>query len=321
MFGSSGITVQVNRRTAEALGARMSNFQEYKKQLMADLAKEEAALTCREALNFSPPLDGAAGGKGDKKIAQTWGNYAVANDILAIVQLDSKKLAAAVNSTRSDRAKFDKWRQGKPPSAAGIIQKIWADTNGDRAFERAKSLLRNWNGSRDYQTVNAAQLETRHNRLRKLYKGRLRKNGILTKDGKVKGEAGYTFASESDIKAYIKKRQLRVGWLKAGWLDCISKLPQPIVNGVPKQFGIRRIPEWISRHKTTNGQVEMTAQNPASGQQTLVVRNLVGNIFGRGYAAGTKNYVLAARRGKSQKRLNHIMRAALKKFNSGQTPS
>jgi len=321
MFGSAGITVQVNRRTAEALGARMSNFQEYKKQLLADIAKEEAALTCREALNYSPPLDGAAGGKGDKKEAKRWGDFAVANDILAIVQLDSKQLAAAVNSKRQDRAKFDKWRQGKPPSSSGIIQKIWADTNGDRAFERAKSLLRNWAGSRDYQTVNASQLEARHNRLRKLYKGRLRKNGIATKDGKVKGEAGYTFASEADIKAYIKKRQLRVGWLKAGWLDCISKLPVPVINGVPKQFGARKIPEWISRHKTSNGQVEISAENPATGEQTLTVRNLIGNIFGRAYAAGTENWVYKARRGKSQKRLNHLMRLALKKFNAGLTPS
>lgn len=315
------INITVNRALQEKLVKAYQDFGAYTKQLTVDLVKEEGALTCREAINYSPPLDGKAGGKGDKKIAQRWGNAAVLNDINLIVSEDSKSLGVAINSKKNARQKFEKWRQGKPPRTSGIISKIWLDTNPERAFQKANNLFKNWNGRRINVLENDSALEARHNRIRKLYKGRIRKNG--GKDGltgMVKGEPP-AFAELRLIKSYTKRRQQRVGWMKAGWVTAINKIGRPIINGMPKTFGLRRLPEWITRHKAGHGGVGLNVyQGAGSNNVTMTVRNDLGNIFGVGYLAGTKTYVMAVRAGKMTRRLRHFMRIAIDKTNNNQPP-
>lgn len=315
------INITVNRSLQEKLVQTYKDFGAYTKQLTVDLVKEEGALTCREAINYSPPLNGAAGGQGDKKIARTWGDWAVANDIGIIVSEDSKSLGVAINSKGNARQKFDKWRQGKPPKTSGIISKIWMDTNAERAFQKAGQLFKNWNGNRVNVIGNDSALEARHNRIRKLYKGRIRKNGgkdAMT--GQVKGEPP-AFAELRLIKSYTKRRQLRVGWMKAGWVTAINKIGRPIINGMPKTFGLRKLPEWITRHKAGHGGVGLNVyQGAGTNNVMMTVRNDLGNIFGVGYLAGTKTYVMSARAGKMTKRLRHFMRIAIDKANNKQSP-
>lgn len=312
------IVIKVNRNLTETLVKSFNDFGAYTRQLTEDLVKEEGALTCREAINYSPPLDGASGGKGDKKIAERWGNWAVANDILTVVTEDSKSAAAAVNARQGAFDKFVKWRQGKPPKSEGVLMRIWKDTNTQRAFARAKVLLRKWNGSRNHQVLNEPTLEARHNRIRKLYRGRIRKNGGKAIMGT---SEGYAFAPAKVIKDYIKKRQTRVGWMKAGWVVAIHKLGKPKINGMEKGFGLRKLPTWITRHNAQHGFVGLNKYQTNSNNILLTVRNDLGNIFGVGYLAGTKRYVMGVRAGKLQRRLNRFMRAAIEKANKAQKPT
>lgn len=315
------INITVNRALQEKLVKAYQDFGAYTQQLTKDLVKEEGALTCREAINYSPPLDGKAGGKGDKKIAQRWGNFAVLEDIRLVVSEDSKSLAVAVNSKANARQKFDKWRQGKPPKTSGIINQIWLDTNADRAFKKASNLFKNWAGRRINVLENDSALEARHNRIRKLYKGRIRKNGgknPLT--GQVKGEPP-AFAELRLIKSYTKRRQERVGWMKAGWVTAINKIGRPNINGMPKTFGLRKLPDWVTRHKAGHGAVGLnTYKGAGTNNVMMTVRNDLGNIFGVGYLAGTKTYVMAVRAGKMTRRLKHFMRIAIEKANKNQSP-
>ena len=312
------IQIIVRRNLAETLSKSFKGFAEYTRQLTEDLVKEEAALTCREAINYSPPLDGEAGGKGDKKVAERWGNYAVANDVMSVIAEDSKSLAVSVNSSSNPFDKFRAWRQGKPPKSQGIVMKIWADQNVQRAYARAKVLMRKWNGSRNHQVLNASSLEARHNRIRGLYKGRINKNG----GSKVMGTSEpYAFAPAKVIKDYIKKRQQRVGWMKAGWLAAIHKIGKPKINGIEKSYGLRKLPGWITRHPAGHGSVGFNKYQTSSNNILITVRNDLGNIFGVGYLAGTKRWVMGARAGKMQRRLNHFMRAAIDKANKGQVPT
>ena len=226
------IVIKVNRTLAETLVRSFNDLGAYTRQLTEDLVKEEGALTCREAIKYSPPLDGAAGGKGDKKIAERWGNWAVANDVLTIVTEDSKSAATAVNAKSGAFEKYVAWRQGKPPKSSGIIMKLWQDQDVRRSFARAKVLLRKFNGSRNHQVLNEPSLEARHNRIRAQYKGRIRKT---TKGKQLMGASiEYAFAPAKVIKDYIKKRQQRVGWMKAGWLAAIHKIGKPKINGIDK---------------------------------------------------------------------------------------
>ena len=316
------IKITVNRELQRKLIQTYQDFGAYTQQLTKDLVKEEGALTCREAINYSPPLDGgngnqgSGGGKGDKKIAEKWGNFAVLNDINLVVTEDSKSLASAINSKRNARQKFEKWRAGKPPKTSGVIHKIWMDKNADRAFSRAEKLFKNWAGRRVNVIENDSALEARHNRIRKLYRGRIRKN--LGKNGLPEPAA---FADLALIKSYTKRRQKRVGWMKAGWVTAINKIGRPQINGMPKTFGLRKMPTWITRHKAGHGAVGLNTYKGAGTNNVLMtVRNDLANIFGVGYLAGTKTYVMAVRAGKMTKRLKHFMRIAIEKANKNQSP-
>ena len=310
------IKITVNRPLQEKLLKAYRDFGAYTKQLTVDLVKEEGALTCREAIKYSPPLDGISGGKGDKKIALTWGNWAVLNDISLVVSEDSKSLGAAINSKANARQKFEKWRSGKPPKTSGIISKIWLDQNTERAFARASSLFKNWAGRRTNVLTNDSALEARHNRIRKLYRGRIKKNS----GGRINEPPA--FAELSLIKSYTKRRQQRVGWMKAGWVTAINKIGKPIINGMPKTFGLRKLPTWITRHKAGHGGVGINTYGGAGSNNVMMtVRNDLANIFGVGYLAGTKREVIAVRAGKMTKRLKHFMRIAIKKANAGQSPT
>lgn len=313
------INITVNRELQRKLVQTYQDFGAYTQQLTKDLVKEEGALTCREAINYSPPLDGEKGGKGDKKVAERWGNWAVLNDIGTVVQEDSKSLAVAINSKSNARQKFEKWRMGKPPKTSGVISKIWMDKNAERAFKSATNLFKNWAGRRVNVLQNDSALEARHNRIRKLYRGRIRKNGGAL-GGSVKGEPP-AFAELSLIKAYTKRRQKRVGWMKAGWVTAINKIGKPNINGMPKTFGLRKLPTWITRHSAGHGGVGFNSYKGAGTNNVLMtVRNDLANIFGVGYLAGTKNYVMAVRAGKMTRRLKHFMRIAIEKANKNQSP-
>lgn len=315
------IVINVNRALQDKLVQTYGAFADYTKQLTIDLIKEEGALTCREAIKFSPPLDGEAGGKGDKKEALRWGNFAVLNDINLVVAEDSKSLATVINAGSNARQKFNKWKSGKAPNASGLVKKIWEDQDNERAFRKAQNLFGRWAGQRATLISNESELQIRHNRIRAKYKGRIRKNGGRNPMGGVKGEAP-AFADKKLIDAYIKKRQLRVGFMKAGWLDAINKIGKPKINGVEKSFGIRKLPTWITRHKSGHGGVGLNIYEGAGANNVMMtVRNDLANIFGVGYLAGTKTFVMAARAGKMTKRLNHFMRAAIAKANKNQPPT
>jgi hypothetical protein len=313
------IQIVVSRNLTETLSRSFKGFAAYTRQLTEDLVKEEGALTCREAIIYSPPLDGASGGKGDKKPAERWGNWAVANDILTIVTEDSKSAATAVNAKSGAFEKFVKWKQGKPPQSSGIIMKLWEDQDVRRSFARARALLRKFDGSRNHQVLDASRLEARHNQVRNLYKGRIRKT---TKGKQLMGASlEYAFAPGKVIKDYIKKRQQRVGWMKAGWVAAIHKIGKPKINGIDKSFGLRKLPAWITRHNAAHGFVGLNTYQTISNNVLMTVRNDLGDIFGVGYLAGTKRRVMGVRAGKMQRRGNHLMRAAIEKANKGQIPT
>jgi hypothetical protein len=324
----SDIVIIVNRNQQAQLIKLYADFGAFTKQMSVDLVKEEGALTCRAAIDFSPPLDGgngkqgSGGGKGAKKIAEHWGNWAVANDVFTVVGEDSKTLASAMGSKKNSLAKFTKWRMGKPPKTQGLASKIWLDTNPERAFKRAQNLFGRFAGRRIGIIENDSALKARHDRIRKMYKGRIRKNGGRDPmTGQVKGEQPH-FAPLQVIERYIKTRQLRVGFMKAGWISAINKIGTPKINGVEKKFGLRKIPGWVSRHPAGHGAVGLNTYGTGLGTEVLMtVRNDLGNIFGVGYLAGTRRYVIGVRAGKMSARMRHFMRIAIDKTNAGIPPT
>jgi len=316
--GNSQFAVEFDRHKQELLAAQFADYAKFTGQALVDLVKEEAALTCRAAMVFSPPLDGEGGGQGDKKIAETWGNAAVAGDVRAVITPDSKSLAASVAPGSGSGQKFARWKAGKRPKA-GLLQKIYDDKDFARSYNKARNLFL-------YRTTNlvgADGIKQEHEKERRFYRGRIkRNNGPSTKSM----PENRKIAAESAIKAYIKTRQKRVGFMKAGWLTTIYKLGPPKINGVPKNFGVKALPAWIKRHAAGHGQVSIVGAelaaagtlSPGDKRLNIIVKNDIGNIFGAATRAATATRVLLERAGNLSLRVGHFQKIAAQRFNSGQ---
>jgi len=314
----SGFSIELDRTLQQGLADSFAAYAKQTGQALVDLVKEEAALTCREAMVYSPPLDGSAGGQGDKKIAETWGNAAVDRDVRAVIVPDSKSLAAAVAPGSGSGNKFAKWKAGKRPKE-GILQKLYDDQDFARAYAKARNLFL----YRPANLVAADGIKQAHDRERNFYRGRIRRNnGPSTK----RDPANQKIAAEREIKSYIKTRQKRVGFMKAGWLTAIAKLGRPVINGVPKNFGIKGLPGWITRHASGHGQVNIVGAelaaagslSPGDKRLNIIVKNDIGNIFGAAARADTATKVLLVRSGKMGARIGHFQKIAADRFNTGQ---
>jgi hypothetical protein len=301
-FENSDLKVQINR---ELLGSLQKSFEDYKLatfQIVKDVLKEESALTARAAMVYTPPMV-EGGGKGDTAKAEKVGDKAVENDILSVVSYENKALAAAVGPNGSSR-KFADWKNGLRPKKPGIIQKIFDDENFGRAFNQAKQLLSK--NTKFNLLKTQSQIKKIHDSQRNLYKGRIRKNGG--------GKQLPALANKAQLKNYIEMRQKRVGWMKSGWYYTIKKIGPAIINGMPKNFGVKDLPMYITKHSNTLGNVDIQFTTGTGGRSAIVIKNSIGNIFGVAYQANTYLKVISSRTGKMKKRMEYFQKAAIEKF-------
>lgn len=301
-FENSDLKVQINRNLLEGLQRSFGDYKKETRQIVEDVLKEESALTAREAMIYTPPMI-LGGGKGDTDKARVVGDNAVQQDILSVVSYENKSLTAAVGPSGNSR-KFADWKSGLRPKKPGVIQKIYDDANFNRAYNKAKQLLSK-NTKSDILTT-TAQIKKIHDAQRAMYKGRIRKNGG--------GKGIPALANPAQLKDYIKKRQERVGWMKSGWYDAIRKIGPATINGMPKNFGLKDLPQFITRHVNGYGQVGIQMTTGTGGRSAIVIKNNIGNIFGVAYQANTYLKVVSARSGKMKRRMQHFQRAAIEKF-------
>lgn len=303
------ITVKVLENSDKLLVDQLEKWKIETRMTAADVLKEEAALTARAAMQFTPPVDGKSGGQGDKKVAERWGNFAVKFDVLQVIGYENKALASAAGPKGSS-AKFAKWRERKRPIKPGIIQKIYDDENFGRAYNKAKALM-----SKNYKLAiftTTAEIQHEHNIQRGKYKGRIRRN--MSKG--VKMQQMPALSNPKLLDAYIEQRQRKVGYLKAGWFDVINKIGPPKINGIAKNFGVKDLPGFITRHAGNgHGGVQMELQITGNSDQFIHITNGIGNIFKIAYENNVVSQVYNVRSKKSAKRMAHFQRAINAKFN------
>jgi hypothetical protein len=252
-------------------------------QTMRDACLEQAALACQDAANFTPPMP-KGGGRGLSKAAQTAGDEAVAGDI--------KKLYVAANDRSSNSAAgllgnqlayatksnniglFNKTigngtlqaLKGLPP----ILRKIANDQDYTRAFSKAKNYFNTTNPIQtDYGQGFLTDLRSPHNRIKAKYGGRIGKG---TRPVTIK----MLVETKSELTQYIKDRQQMVGMIKAGWASALRSLPKPVINGIPKDFGVDLLKvAWINRHTQVRGSNSLLANDKVV---ELSVTNSQGNV-------------------------------------------
>ena len=243
------------------------------------------------------------GGRGLSKAAQTAGDNAVAGDIRKIFvaandrnsssasALLTNQLAYATKA--NDLSLFNKVIGGGKLDAlkglSPIMRKIANDQDYARAFAKAKNYFNTTNPVRtEYGQGFVDDLRGPHNRIKGKFGGRIGKNIRPTK-------IKLLVESKGDLSAYIKERQAMVGMVKSGWASALRSLPKPVINGIPKNFGVDLLNvAWINRH-AVRGTSNLVVDNQVKSLE-LTVTNSLGNVNNIGVDASVIPLVIVNRR-------------------------
>jgi len=316
------VTVSVEPASRNRFLEALRRFAAETGQTMKDAALEQAALACQDAATFTPPLP-KGGGRGLSKAAQTAGDNAVAGDIrkLYVAANDRNSASASALLTNQlayatktgDRSLFDKViGKGTMQALKGlspIMRKIANDQNHDRAFKKAKNYFNTTNPIRTEWGQGFVQdLRQPHNRIKAKFGGRIGKNVRPTM-------LKMLVENKGDLTSYIKERQQMVGLIKSGWASALRSLPKPVINGVPKDFGVSLLKvSWINRHTGIIGRNSLLANEKVV---ELSVTNTQGNVNNIGVDASVLPLVYANRIKQMKARFEKHMNTTIKQANQG----
>ena len=314
------VTVSISPKSQAEFIAALRQFAANTGQTMRDAALEQAALACQDAATFTPPLP-KGGGRGLSKAAQTAGDNAVAGDIkklfVAANDRDSGSAFAlltnqlAYATKANDLSLFNKIIGGGKLDAlrglSPIMRKIANDQDHARAFQKAKNYFNTTNPVKTEWGHGFVQdIRPPHNRIKGKFGGRIGKN---VRAVKVK----MLVETKSDLAAYIKERQAMVGLIKSGWASALRSLPKPMINGVPKDFGVDLLKvAWINRHTTIAGNNSLMANEKVV---ELSVTNTMGNVNNIGVDASVLPLVYANRIKQMKARFEKHMNTTIQKAN------
>ena len=314
------MSVSISPKSQAEFIAALRQFAANTGQTMRDAALEQAALACQDAATFTPPLP-KGGGRGLSKAAQTAGDNAVAGDI--------KKMFVAANDRNSNSAASLLTNQlayatktndiglfnkviGKGSLQAlknlpPIMRKIANDRDYDRAFKKAKNYFNTTNPvMTDYGQGFVNELRPPHNRIKGKFGGRI---GKSVRPVKLK----MLVETKSELDQYIRDRQAMVGMIKAGWASALRSLPKPVINGVPKDFGVQLLKvAWINRHNQVRGTNTLTATEKVV---ELSVTNTQGNVNGIATDADVLGLVYANRVKQMKARFEKHMNSTIQRAN------
>jgi len=193
--------------------------------------------------------------------------------------------------------------KGLPP----IMRKIANDQDYTRAFAKAKNYFNTTNPIQtEYGQGFVTDLRPPHNRIKGKFGGRI---GKSVRPTRVK----MLVETKGELTQYIKDRQQMVGMIKAGWASALRSLPKPVINGVPKDFGVQLLKvAWINRHNRVKGMNSITATDKLVDVTAI---NTEGNVNNIGVDASVLPLVYANRIKQMSARLDRLMGKAVDKAN------
>lgn len=258
-------------------------LKEFATEMKADLemvGREQARLMLRDAMTFSAPMP-KGGGRGLSSAAHKAGMNKLNYDVRRIfipqdspVKGKSVFLRQIINAVKGDdRQTFLAISQtvndAKVQGLSPIMRKIMLDTDWERSMKKAKNYLSKTNIFESIKVAGmASDLRSVHDQAKGAVGGRWPK-------GQWYRGTRYFASSEAALAAYITARQMRVGYVKAGYADALAKVPMPVNKaGVARNYGAYDAP-WVDMNKSGFGTVTIT-----KGNQTIdmVIGNNIGNV-------------------------------------------
>lgn len=278
------ISFVISQRRAARFKEEVRLFDEYMKTLSGEILKQEAGLTALAAIMFSAPMSVQSGqGAGLGLAAKKIGERAVERDIRSIFRSNDEPGAAARIIFRPTMATsmeaFMQWRQQPFGDKTKILGKIHGDPDIERAYGKVRNLM-----SRRLQIMAEAdrnvyiepgQMKSIHDQQRSKYRGRVIRHNGPDRDISL---SPY-IVGEMAIKRYVKERQKRVGWMKAGWSHVIDSIGTVNINGRKFRPAGGKVPQWVKRHG--RGGSGMVMQDLIStGRRYVKVLNFAGDADG-----------------------------------------
>ena len=312
------VKVVLDQASVNKFIATLQRFAAKTGQSMRDATLEQAALICQDAATFTPPMP-KGGGRGLSLSAKTAGEEAVAGDIKKLFVAGNDRTSASATglltnqlayATKSNDIGLFNRIIGKGTLEAlkglsPIMRKIANDQDHARAFKKAKNYFNTTNPVQtDYGQGFVTDLRTPHNQIKGKFGGRI---GKRVRPVQIK----MLVESKGDLSAYIKERQAMVGMVKSGWASALRSLPKPVINGIPKNFGVDLLNvAWINRH-AVRGTSNLIVDDKLNNIE-LTVTNSLGNVNNIGVDASVIPLVIVNRRKQMGLRMRkHLKDAAL----------
>jgi hypothetical protein len=313
------VSVKIDPKTFEEFQQACEEFARGLGVDTHDVAIRQAHLICMDAMNFTPPMSKGGGG-GLEKSAQNAGDGAVKADINSIAVSANKRSAAFLMyrklgdaAFRNDRSYFDRVLSNSNKVLKTvhntIMVKIANDPDHERAFKKAKNLFARAipkSNTDNLSQTYYSDIKDQHMRLKTKYDGR----NIRKKQRQMDWLNKYVTTDQSVIDREMKRSQLQVGSLKAGWFKAKQLIPAMKGKAVKRPGGT--VPAWVKRHGAPTG---LSKYSYNEKTLNLSVVNLIGNNNNVASTAGTKNIVYGNRVKQMPAELQKILEARANKFN------
>jgi hypothetical protein len=239
--------------------AHLHDFAKIMGKTMGEVIKQQAALFCRDMINYTPPFQGAAKGSpgtGGSSDAKRQGQQNIENQVRTIFRpLSWANPSIIAGLGREDI--FKKWRK------ASAEDHRYATTSGKKFIPW--STFQQRFGGNAYGSANfipAGDLSA----MRSFHKANRVDNGHgwLTAAAK-KGNVVAFVEKESDLKAYVREKQKSVAKLKA-----------PYMTAGQKANSSTRFPAWVN-HPEMAGEAINVDETGKSLEPSYTIGNAIGN--------------------------------------------
>jgi hypothetical protein len=312
--------------------AAIQKYASKSKQTLRDAALEQAALACQDAATFTPPL-AKGGGDGLSNSAKKAGEQAIDRDVGKVVvpmsggtkDTQRARVVKRLGSLAlTDNASLF-WKVAAKNSpilnSNGFLARMLSDRyNGFGTvwgFKKLRNYFNRIGNKVANESLNQASLQSVaeiHAVYKPIYQ---REGGRLWKAGRnvsgVEKMSRYVAENKPDLDRYIMQRQKTVGSIKSGWAMALRTLPKPVINGVPKDFGVKLLnAAWITRHKTVQGKNTISSSNK---DVDVIVFNADGNINGIADQANVLALVYGNRVKQMPKRIKRLLQQDIDGFN------
>ncbi len=326
------VKVSIEPKSYADFMAAIQKYAAKSKQTLKDAALEQAALACSDAATFTPPL-AKGGGDGLSASAKKAGEKAIDRDVGKVVvpmtggTKDTqrarvvKRLGSLALSDNSSL--FWKVAAKNSPilNGNGFLARMLSDRyNGfgtPWGFKKLRNYFNKIGNKVANESLNQASLQSIseiHGVYKPIYQ---REGGRLWKAGRnvsgVPKMSRFVAEEKDQLERYVMQRQKTVGAIKSGWAMCLRTLPKPVINGVPKDFGVKLLKAtWITRHKTVQGKNTISSSDK---DVDIIIFNADGNINGIADQANVLGLVYGNRVKQMPKRIRKLLQQDIDNFN------